>query len=318
MDGSGQRLRQDATAWEAAVVGSKAWFLYPPETLPIEIYRYIALRQPSHWAKKDRKRLRQGGMLECVQQAGESIYIPQYWWQAWHAVGDTITIGMQEEEPRHVLSEDRYFTPRFNHARGLLEQSPNERLLKFEMAVKQDPLNVEYVHAYAFELMHRTGEHLTPNSTRLSIELIARHASIISSLWREGHAEGVDAVRLLRKHARLLGNEKLQPPHPTVWAFPKPATWSGDESGSQMHKEVPGSNAPEADVGKVSALEANSREGVDMRSVRPTANASSLAGLARRVNIATASAWERHFEFASAAHRQITAAITEIQSADPR
>ena len=92
-------------AWNALVVGSKRWALLPPTATPADALRgsrdesgdSAALRSAAAWFETCLPKLRADahtvGLLECVQRAGEVLYIPNGWWHTAIAQG-AINIGV--------------------------------------------------------------------------------------------------------------------------------------------------------------------------------------------------------------------------------
>nr|KAG5690113.1 hypothetical protein BaRGS_010704 [Batillaria attramentaria] len=104
--GTGLEFHAHNDARNGVVFGMKRWFLYPVNRHPpggmdinsMEWYEHIYLSQ---------KLTEEDKPLECVQEAGEIIYIPEGYWHAVINIGDTIGMTLLARKPVTVLQKLR-------------------------------------------------------------------------------------------------------------------------------------------------------------------------------------------------------------------
>lgn len=68
---SGFNMAFGKAAWDLMVYGQKRWFLYPPSD------SYFTTEHPWSWWKGTYKD--EGGALECVQNSGDLLFVPEVW-----------------------------------------------------------------------------------------------------------------------------------------------------------------------------------------------------------------------------------------------
>jgi len=99
---SGVSFHQHTAAWNALLFGYKRWFLLPP--FHFHGPTTITMRE---WASTWRERFG-SALYECVQQPGEVLFVPQYWYHAVLNVSDCVGIavemGIHQELFRHQLA----------------------------------------------------------------------------------------------------------------------------------------------------------------------------------------------------------------------
>jgi tetratricopeptide (TPR) repeat protein len=99
---SGVSFHQHTAAWNALLFGYKRWFLLPP--FHFHGPTTIAMHE---WASTWRERFG-SALYECVQQPGEVLFVPQYWYHAVLNVSDCVGIavemGIHQELFRHQLA----------------------------------------------------------------------------------------------------------------------------------------------------------------------------------------------------------------------
>ena len=214
--GSGLTLHQHGPAWLAVIIGHKRWSLVPPEAMPKETYRSVALQRVHKWAARDRASLKSAGSLECMQQAGEVVYVPLFWWHATSNLDECIAVGAQMDE--FPISRAYLDCSPFVHMIATGAVDSHERLSYFEKAVRLQPLNVMFLHALAYELMDRSATSI-PNATRLVLQLISKQISMFERLWEEERVSGADAAPLLVAHSMgFLNAHEFLPPSHKVWS----------------------------------------------------------------------------------------------------
>ena len=99
---SGIPLHSHTDGWNALIHGRKRWFFYPPEELPpldFPVYRgQFAWERETYPAIKANSQL--SAPLECLQEAGDIVYIPEGWFHATSNLGETIGVAAQRLQPR--------------------------------------------------------------------------------------------------------------------------------------------------------------------------------------------------------------------------
>lgn len=92
---TGLPFHNHGSSWLSVLVGSKAWFLYPPGTLqagdtPDPLHNFSTwLRSVLPTLPADRK------PIGCLQSMGEVLYMPAGWVHGTMNVGETIGVGVQ-------------------------------------------------------------------------------------------------------------------------------------------------------------------------------------------------------------------------------
>ncbi|KAK7102585.1 uncharacterized protein [Littorina saxatilis] len=102
--GSGVVFHKHADTWNGVVFGKKRWFLYPMHHTPpggvhhgYSILDWFELVYPNLTAEQR--------PLECVQEGGEILYLPEGFYHATLNIGDTIAVALQNKDP--VLIEEK-------------------------------------------------------------------------------------------------------------------------------------------------------------------------------------------------------------------
>ncbi|KAJ7331213.1 hypothetical protein OS493_019995 [Desmophyllum pertusum] len=143
--GSGVSFHKHADAWNGVIFGRKRWFLYPPQkTPPGGVWPSFSQLD---WINKVYPNLPlKDKPLECVQEEGEILYLPESYYHGTVNIGDTMAIGIQNTTPPqksrscftntalrslHKLA-GQYFTT------GDIEKA----ITTLEKAVRMDPLFV--------------------------------------------------------------------------------------------------------------------------------------------------------------------------------
>jgi tetratricopeptide (TPR) repeat protein len=86
---SGVSFHQHTAAWNALFFGYKRWFLLPP----FHFYGPTSIAM-HEWAGTHRERFA-GDLHECVQQPGELLFVPQYWYHAVLNVSDCVGVAVE-------------------------------------------------------------------------------------------------------------------------------------------------------------------------------------------------------------------------------
>ncbi|MBN1207258.1 MAG: cupin-like domain-containing protein [Myxococcaceae bacterium] len=86
---SGVSFHQHTAAWNALFFGYKRWFLLPP----FHFYGPTSIAM-HEWASTHRSRFA-ADLHECVQQPGEILFVPQYWYHAVLNVSDCVGVAVE-------------------------------------------------------------------------------------------------------------------------------------------------------------------------------------------------------------------------------
>ncbi|XP_076468981.1 uncharacterized protein LOC143299581 [Babylonia areolata] len=105
--GTGVVFHKHADTWNAVVYGKKRWFLYPiTNTPPGGVYHGFHMR---YWYERVYPNLTASQRpLECVQQGGEILYLPEGFYHATLNIGDTVAVAMQKKQPTLVAEKLTY------------------------------------------------------------------------------------------------------------------------------------------------------------------------------------------------------------------
>ncbi|CAH3170165.1 unnamed protein product, partial [Porites lobata] len=93
--GSGVSFHKHADAWNGVIFGRKRWFLYPPQKTPpggvwpsFSQLDWINKVYPNP-SPKDKP-------VECIQEEGDILYLPESYYHGTVNIGDTMAIGIQK------------------------------------------------------------------------------------------------------------------------------------------------------------------------------------------------------------------------------
>ncbi|XP_061178984.1 uncharacterized protein LOC133187578 [Saccostrea echinata] len=94
---SGVSFHKHADAWNGVIYGQKRWFLYPStHTPPGGVYPGFTQME---WYDKIYPSLSGDDLpMECVQEAGEILYLPEGTYHGTINLGDTVAIGIQKKD----------------------------------------------------------------------------------------------------------------------------------------------------------------------------------------------------------------------------
>ncbi|XP_052076487.1 uncharacterized protein LOC127714471 [Mytilus californianus] len=109
---SGVSFHKHADSWNGVLYGRKRWFLYPIDHTPpggvftgYTMLEWFDMIYPKIKAEVDKP-------IECVQRAGEILYLPEGFYHGTINIGDTVAIGIQKKEStlgiQKLFYEDRY------------------------------------------------------------------------------------------------------------------------------------------------------------------------------------------------------------------
>lgn len=93
---SGVSFHKHADAWNGVIYGQKRWFLYPTtHTPPGGVYP--GFTQMEWYSKVYPSLTEDHAPMECVQEAGEILYLPEGTYHGTINLGDTVAIGIQKK-----------------------------------------------------------------------------------------------------------------------------------------------------------------------------------------------------------------------------
>ncbi|XP_025108459.1 uncharacterized protein LOC112572786 isoform X2 [Pomacea canaliculata] len=105
--GSGVVFHKHADTWNGVVFGRKRWFLYPTNnTPPGGVFHGFTIM---NWYERIYPNLTLDKMpMECVQQGGDILYLPEGFYHATLNIGDTIAVALQKKEAM-LLTEKLFY-----------------------------------------------------------------------------------------------------------------------------------------------------------------------------------------------------------------
>ncbi|XP_019624169.1 PREDICTED: uncharacterized protein LOC109469860 [Branchiostoma belcheri] len=93
--GLGLGWHEHGDGWNGVVFGEKHWYVYNRSVVPPGLHRY----EPADWEKYVYKKLPSHRRpLECTQEAGDIVYIPQGFYHSVVNVGETIAVSFRENQ----------------------------------------------------------------------------------------------------------------------------------------------------------------------------------------------------------------------------
>lgn len=99
---SGVSFHSHSDSWNALFAGTKQWFLYPPNIRPSK--EYPIYHGQLNWNQEVLNTLEnQDKPLECIQNAGDVVFIPEMWYHATVNMGETIGVASQFVYPKDPL-----------------------------------------------------------------------------------------------------------------------------------------------------------------------------------------------------------------------
>lgn len=104
--GSGVIFHKHADTWNGVIYGKKRWFLYPSSfTPPGGVYHGYSVNE---WYDRVYPNLTADCRpIECVQQAGEILYLPEGFYHATLNIGDTVAVSLQKKQA--TLESEKLF-----------------------------------------------------------------------------------------------------------------------------------------------------------------------------------------------------------------
>ena len=140
--GSGVHLHHHSDGWSYLFEGQKRWFFRPPYTLPA--VTHMGFMRMRYWLEEGvYPKLKKNEMpLECVQNPGELIYVPESWWHG------TINEGGGGATTLSVAAQRRTATTKveqqMNSALQLSHKGRNNKAFKMlQKIVKSMPNHAE-------------------------------------------------------------------------------------------------------------------------------------------------------------------------------
>lgn len=200
---SGVSFHKHADAWNAVVFGRKRWFLYPPgKTPPGGVWPgYSQL----DWFKLVYPTLQDDDKpIECVQEAGEILYLPESYYHGTINIGDTLAIGLQKNVARTPV-ERLFYILRPMELRVGQTDNENEKSVLYEQIVEKYYRLYELLPSSA-EICHKLGEALfndrqykealefTQKAIDLDPKFVVAHSSLSRYLKEQGDLDGSEVA----------------------------------------------------------------------------------------------------------------------------
>ena len=99
--GTGAPIHFHSDAWNVCAYGQRRWFLFKPEHAT---YSKIPMKE---WIEKDYPKLAgRAKPLECMQQAGDVLFVPQHWGHGTFNVQESVGLAV---ELNHVMFDCQFF-----------------------------------------------------------------------------------------------------------------------------------------------------------------------------------------------------------------
>jgi tetratricopeptide (TPR) repeat protein len=154
---SGVSFHKHADAWNAVLFGRKRWFLYPPTKTPpggvwpgFSQLDWLKLIYPT-LKEKDKP-------IECVQEAGEILYLPESYYHGTINIGETLAIGFQKNVAQTPV-EQIFYALRPLEYRAEHTEDEEEKDVLYKQIVEEYYKLLELLPANA-EVCHKLGEAL--------------------------------------------------------------------------------------------------------------------------------------------------------------
>ncbi|KAK3585952.1 hypothetical protein CHS0354_038494 [Potamilus streckersoni] len=160
---SGVSFHKHADAWNGVIYGKKRWFLYSSQrTPPGGVYPGFT---QIDWFKKVYPNLTDSERpLECIQEEGDILYLPEGTYHGTINLGDTVAIGIQKK--RAVTDTEKLFYQVHDVDLALrnVRESGDSKLLEvkvelFERLLQLLPENAE-VHMKAGQMYREMGNYV--------------------------------------------------------------------------------------------------------------------------------------------------------------
>eukprot|EP01006_Ploeotia_vitrea_P008747 TRINITY_DN20912_c0_g1_i1.p1 TRINITY_DN20912_c0_g1~~TRINITY_DN20912_c0_g1_i1.p1 ORF type:complete len:499 (-),score=42.25 TRINITY_DN20912_c0_g1_i1:1354-2628(-) len=145
MPNSGVQFHKHNDAWNVLVFGSKRWFLYPGNKLPPLYPVHMGIKD---WLTDAYPNLDpEVAPIECVQQAGELLYVPESWFHATQCL--EVTSGIAGQNAEAVTNAQHKWNEAY-HALGAInpedeDEDPTEAaeavIQLYDDVLEEDPEN---------------------------------------------------------------------------------------------------------------------------------------------------------------------------------
>ncbi|KAK7474975.1 hypothetical protein BaRGS_00033786 [Batillaria attramentaria] len=141
--GSGLTFHDHYDAWNGMVFGKKRWFVYPDNKSPPGGMKFTN----REWYEIIYPKLtREHRPLECVQEEGEIIYVPEGYYHAVMNIGDSIGFAVVARGPTTVvqkITDDFILDLKLGYAKHLQDTGQHkETVKKLLEAINFDPHNI--------------------------------------------------------------------------------------------------------------------------------------------------------------------------------
>ena len=154
---SGVSFHKHADAWNAILFGHKRWFLYPPtKTPPGGVWPGYSQMD---WLKAVYPTLEDNDKpIECVQEAGEILYLPESYYHETINIGDTLAIGFQKNVAQTPVEQIFYALRPIESKAGQTDDE-EEKAVLYKQIVEEYYKLLELLPT-STEVCHKLGEAL--------------------------------------------------------------------------------------------------------------------------------------------------------------
>lgn len=145
----------------AVVYGKKYWFFYEPENMVKEVYDNAAFLSPYTWFSHTYSNIpEEHEPLECVQNAGEIMYIPDFWHHSTMNIGETVAVGFEKHPGQKNWFNQLENTPKVPLLYSLAESTSrddnyNLNLIKERLVLEPSNLNMKFRKIYYLQKLKR-------------------------------------------------------------------------------------------------------------------------------------------------------------------
>ncbi|CAG5132383.1 unnamed protein product [Candidula unifasciata] len=206
---TGVVFHKHSDTWNGVVYGSKRWFLYPnTKTPPGGVHHGFSVLE---WVDHVYPNLTDVDKpIECVQQPGEILYLPEGTYHATLNLGDTIAVAMQKKNAvtkAELLSYEESSEAVMKIGRVLYDLGKYSQSLPWHIrAIKMDPFFVvAYIHlAKTFSALrdYKKAETTFKKAIQLSPNLWDTYKEYGEFLLKQGRHQ--DALPVYKKGTELM------------------------------------------------------------------------------------------------------------------
>ncbi|XP_055882037.1 uncharacterized protein LOC106054114 isoform X2 [Biomphalaria glabrata] len=156
---TGVVFHKHSDTWNAVAYGKKRWFLYPPSrTPPGGVYHGFTLLDWFHHVYPELTE--EEKPIECVQQGGEILYLPEGMYHATLNLGDTIALAIQKKNATTEIEKLSYEATRLNNLMSEISEDDSDKAINmklreiYERTLELYPDNAEAHHKLGLALFN--------------------------------------------------------------------------------------------------------------------------------------------------------------------